>query len=494
LPVAAVAPAAAPAAPKTVELSGLPDGQVLKLSLPAGTKADVQVTVTEGKRRKGRERRWRMTVNIAVAVAVLLMAAGGVHLLLNTEPQSRRSVLVSAMKGDRIAKGGAIIPASMDGGGPDPAPPRAEQVALADQVQQYAYNTAVLGLAYPQVPTWTTGYAPSSPAALVVALDQPSVPTYFALAVPYHYSNPYVSAESRGVYYSPYATAAGSPNTVVMSGGAAQLSDGQLLIQPDQARLLRAMALEAKHEVQAKAFRFLEQNPYTPSNVPVQQLKAQALLQRIQATNNLNDILSGKTLNLLLTRLKKQLAGKASAVSAKLPEDLLKHLNLATKSGNVALLRANGRFTWPPALIDLTREEQRLVMETDARRLVAQASTGRLDREGCLGVEKQLASLNDELVKKVNDMPVSDYMTAKRFLNNFKAALTGLQDGDVVRVRGFRENFAPGGKTAGELVAYLLRNDLHFAPAVAGDETAYQAVQAALSHYSAALERQGEKK
>ena len=123
-----------------------------------------------------------MTVNIAVAVAVLLMAAGGVHVLLNTESEPRRSALVSAVKGDVRPKVGAIIPASSDGGNPDLPPPREEQAPATDQVQQYAYNTAVLGLAYPQVPTWTSGYAPSSPTALVVALDQPTLPTYSGLA------------------------------------------------------------------------------------------------------------------------------------------------------------------------------------------------------------------------------------------------------------------------------------------------------------------------
>jgi hypothetical protein len=60
-------------------------------------------------------------------------------------------------------------------------------------VRQYAYNTAVLGRAYSQVPPWVYGYNP-----------YPSVVNY---GPAYPYSNPY----AYGTYYNPYAGIYASP-------------------------------------------------------------------------------------------------------------------------------------------------------------------------------------------------------------------------------------------------------------------------------------------
>jgi hypothetical protein len=75
-----VAEPAPPVAGKeqTVTLSGLPDGQSLQLSLPAGARADVKVTMTGGEpgKRAKKKRPWRVTVSISLSVAALLLAVG----------------------------------------------------------------------------------------------------------------------------------------------------------------------------------------------------------------------------------------------------------------------------------------------------------------------------------------------------------------------------------------------------------------------------------
>src|SRR5262249_2928716 len=82
MPLTAEAPPPAAGKEQTVVLSGLPDGQSLKLSLPAGAKADVKMTMTGdpgGKRKK--KRPWRVTVSISLSVAALLVAVGLVFYL-----------------------------------------------------------------------------------------------------------------------------------------------------------------------------------------------------------------------------------------------------------------------------------------------------------------------------------------------------------------------------------------------------------------------------
>ena len=68
--------------------------------------------------------------------------------------------------------------------------------------------------------------------------------------------------------------------------------------------------------------------------------------------------------------------------------------------------------------------------------------------------------------------------------------MQALEKGDAVLNLDYQQKFAKGGKTVQELVEYLKSKGLRFAPATAGDERAYQALQAALSAQSLALGNQ----
>jgi serine/threonine protein kinase len=118
-PTAVTLTADAPPAPggkeQTVVLSGLPDGQSLKLALPAGARADVKVTMTGdpgGKRKK--KRPWRVTVSISLSVAVLLLAVGLTVFLNLPERQAPREDTVALVaKAQRESKAGARFKSSL---------------------------------------------------------------------------------------------------------------------------------------------------------------------------------------------------------------------------------------------------------------------------------------------------------------------------------------------------------------------------------------------
>src|SRR5205823_1635679 len=97
-------------------------------------------------------------------------------------------------------------------------------------------------------------------------------------------------------------------------------------------------------------------------------------------------------------------------------------------------------------------------------------------------LDSALQALRTSLGKQINAIPPATYLEAQRFLDNFDAAVLGLKKGDVVFNLDFQQKFVKDdGKTVLELVDYMGKNGLRFAPAVGGDERAYRALQTALS-------------
>ena len=117
----------------------------------------------------------------------------------------------------------------------------------------------------------------------------------------------------------------------------------------------------------------------TPTFTQEQAKIAKTTLQRIQTNATPPEIWSGRGLNILLKDLVKW-AGKKSPVPTKsIDEDVLKHLNIATKYGNLGLLRNNGQFTWPAALRALIPQEDRANLANETQRLFRQAANAQVD-------------------------------------------------------------------------------------------------------------------
>src|SRR5205823_7588717 len=117
--------------------------------------------------------------------------------------------------------------------------------------------------------------------------------------------------------------------------------------QEEQARRMREMALQAKLDTKKKRFdtlKYIADN--TPTFSQVQNKIAQQTLQRIQTMATPPEIWSGKSLNILVNSLRKYAGQKTAVPLGSLDEEVIKHLNVAKKYGNLGLLRNNGQFTW----------------------------------------------------------------------------------------------------------------------------------------------------
>lgn len=278
--------------------------------------------------------------------------------------------------------------------------------------------------------------------------------------------------------------------------GAAEVMQayGTVIISNEEARIMREQANQARIDTAKKRFEYeLWLKANTPSFTDEQAKIAKTVLKRVQATNNPNEISSGKSLNILLDDLRRTMGTNVpSSEAIPLGEDVLRHVNvtgLRSSSRNLGLLRNDGRFTWPPALQQLLPQNVREEIEVQAQAVVEMASNGKRPGSLLIDLQKSVDKTRDHLVAKINDVPTSQFIEAKRFLDDFDDARRALQAGDAVRYFEFQK-WVSGGKSIQEVVEYLSGKGLSFAPAVLGDESAYQALHSALAAYDIAYNAQ----
>ncbi len=264
---------------------------------------------------------------------------------------------------------------------------------------------------------------------------------------------------------------------------------GNVLTSSEQARLQANQARLKTIKERFELDLYIKAN--TPTYTEIQAKITKETLKRIQNTSNVSEIWSGRAPKILLDDLRHKVRGKKISIDPiPLSEEVLKHLNITTKpGGNLGLLRTEGRFSWPPALGDLLSKDEREQIEKWASRAVNLAANGSDPGNLVPDLQTALEKARDMLLQKVNEIPTTQYMEAKRFLNDFDSARQALAQKDAVQFFKF-QRWASGGKTIQEVVEYMAENGLEFAPAVQGDESAYQALNSALQAYNIAFNNQ----
>jgi hypothetical protein len=187
------------------------------------------------------------------------------------------------------------------------------------------------------------------------------------------------------------------------------------------------------------------------------------------------EIYSAQALNVLLEDLKPFQAITGRGPQVPLPKETLTHINVISiqdRSGNIGVLKNKGRLSWPLVLQAAEYQEPREALTASAPRAVEQAVHGGVQPESLRGMEDALTKLNGRLADNIKKLPPPRYIESKRYLGELKEALKLLEKphaGDY-----FTGKFSARGKTVGELVQHMSRQGLRFAPALAGDEPAYE--------------------
>jgi hypothetical protein len=298
--------------------------------------------------------------------------------------------------------------------------------------------------------------------------------------------NPY-GAGGYNPYYNPYMSGMGGGS--VLYGQAELLKGyGTAIISQEQTRILREQAMQARIDTARRRFDFdLYVKANTPTFADEQKRIAKNTLKRIQVSSNPVEIANGKALNILLDDVRTFPLKKVSGLEAiLLSDDVLKQLNVTTKSVGVGLLRNGGKFTWPVALVDNVPPDQLQAIEARVKTAATNAANGKIDGQILADIGQRMDEIKRVLMKKVDEIPVGRYLDADRFLSDFRDARQGIEEGQMA-VQDKFNRFVQGGKTIQEVADYMVANGLRFAPSTVSDEAGYRALHSALVAFDIAL-------
>jgi hypothetical protein len=348
-------------------------------------------------------------------------------------------------------------------------------------MQQAAAARAAAVQSQPLFPTNPAAVNPYTPVA-----TNPYVP---GVTNPYNPYNPVGGASSYESPYNPYYPYA-DPGGVLRGQADVMRAYGTVITSQEQARMMREYALQARLDTKKKKF---DLDMYIKANTPTfteEQAKiAKMTLKRIQTQSSEPEIANGKALNLLLDDMRKYPGKRAAVEPFALSEDVLGHLNVTKGLNSLGVLRNGGEFTWPVVFQEYFPPEQLRLIENQAKALVRGAEKAKLDVNLLKDMRNEIDKVRDQVFKKVLEIPTTQYLEAKRFLNDLDDARSALERGEAMTQVNFQK-WAAGGKNLQQLVDYMIVGGLKFTTATQGDEFAYRAAYSGMVAMDVALNSQ----
>jgi hypothetical protein len=307
--------------------------------------------------------------------------------------------------------------------------------------------------------------------------------------------NPYAASSGAGLPnpyppynpYYPYPPYGYGPGSTLMGAADVMRAYGNLAISQEQSRITRELGNQARLDTKKKKF---DLDMYIKANTPTfteEQAKiAKQTLRRIQTNSTEAEIVNGKALNLLLDDMRRHPGKKTGVDPISLTQEMLGHLNVTRNSTSLGILRNGGEVTWPVVFQEYFPAEQLRDVSAQAKIAVKNAEKGKIDANVLKDLRVELDKLRDQLVKKLNEIPTSQLLDAKRFLNDFDEARIALERGEATTQVQYQK-WAAGGKNLQQLVDFMIDNGLRFTTSTQGDEAAYRAVYSGMVAMDVAL-------
>jgi hypothetical protein len=293
--------------------------------------------------------------------------------------------------------------------------------------------------------------------------------------------------------YSPYSNYYPDPLGEALRGTAAVINaEGMYLTQVQEARNRYEQWQQGRLDTRRKS---IEEYIYEQALVPNgEDLREQTQRYELRiALHNppLNEVLSGASLNAIYKDLKIKLASGAKGQLIPLDAAILPQINLTSNSGgNLGVLKNvkdGGTLHWPLALQgEAYQEEVKRLNQRAAEAIKLAEFKGQVDTGTVRDMMEDVRKLRAKVSANINDLTPSQHIEASRFLNQMDDALKALQQPDVADYLG--QKYAAQGRTVGDLLDFMSRKGLSFAPAVGGDEGAYQALHNYLVGFAGSLQ------
>jgi hypothetical protein len=285
------------------------------------------------------------------------------------------------------------------------------------------------------------------------------------------------------------------PYNGYLTGAASVISSqGQFLMNKRQAEMYSEQAKQLAVDTRRKIY---EEWKYEKNDQPtLEQIRRDQWKQAYEHSifhPPLNDIWSADALNRILDHAARiQNRGIAGSL-IDLDENTIGKINFSTGvAGNIGVLKKQGKLTWTSILNRKTFEEERLKFNQLAVDAVRQGGQNNVVDAGVQeDMERNLNLLDEKLSSRIREYSPDDYITAKHYVDDLRAALKILKREDVAK--HINDDYRVTAKTIGELIKNMNKAGVRFAKARDGEEWAYNALYRSLVSYDLGLaEKAGE--
>lgn len=262
-------------------------------------------------------------------------------------------------------------------------------------------------------------------------------------------------------------------------------AQGKYLVNTQQAYLMKEQVRAAQVENRRRVFdEWLYERANTPSLNDERERIIREEVRRSRNDPPLPEIWSAKALNDLLADAQKLQGRKVQGPNVAIDEEILKKINLTKGDGsNFGLLKNDGKLNFPLALrgMDGTRE-LRDELQVAVTKAYNEAKEGKnVDPSTIQKIDDYSTKLQNLLVKNVGTVPFAQYSEAKTYMKQLDDAVKVLKKGDAAEF--INGNFTPKAGNVGELIDFMSRKGLQFAPATGNEQAAYLALHKALVAY-----------
>lgn len=263
-----------------------------------------------------------------------------------------------------------------------------------------------------------------------------------------------------------------NPSEYLQGAAAVYNAQGAFLVKQAEAQRIQAEAESIRQENRRRALEqaMLEkQNRLTPEQIRAREMEL--AYRRSIADPPLSQITSGQALNDLLVGLNQRLAQSPNVPEVPLNQSELRQVAVASAADriNIGLLLTD-KLPWP----DLLRGPSQQKLDMLIPQAVQQVrSRGAVDSGLLSAMQDELEKMSEELGSQVNsgEITPNQHVQANRFLNDLRRAIRVFHRPNAADY--FNGKIAARGETVPQLVRFMMTNNLRFAPALPGQESAY---------------------
>jgi hypothetical protein len=258
-------------------------------------------------------------------------------------------------------------------------------------------------------------------------------------------------------------------------------AQGQWYNQVQSANIENQKFRQAQIQTQRQKFDESNYERYNMVNqVQDRQRQVDMINWRLQHSPSQGDILGGQALNAVLSAIQGAGGGYSAPRSVTMSPTVLKMVGVTDGSsqGGIVMLTDGSPLHWPRAFATSTFDADRQKVNQLLATAIPQGKAGAVNPDIINDLTNTVNGMQNTLKAQIDNVPVNEFMNAKRYLNQLLDAINTLGGPNVTKY--LTGQWSARGETIADVIENMTSQGLTFAPAIMGAEGSYNSTYRAL--------------